>query len=436
MSQIVLELLILFVLLVANGVFSMSEMAVVSARKVRLRHLAENGDKKAGAALELAESPNSFLATVQIGITLVGVIAAAFSGATMARQLAAHFEKVEWLAPYSDKLSLGIVICALTFLTLVIGELLPKRVGMAYAERIARVVARPMNFISILTAPLVKVLSSSTEALMRILCLKGTEQTSVTNEEVKLMVREGMRAGVFHPSEATMVARVMELDQVPVRDLMTPRARVTWINVDDNHESIWHKIVVSGHSTFPVYEGNRDRVVGTVSVKSIYANLAAGAAVRVRDLTAPALIVPDSQPVIVLLEKFKETGKHLALVADEFGAIAGVLTLHDIMEAIVGDIPSADERAKPRALKREDASWLIDGMLDLTEFEARVPSFKLPPVAQRDYQTLAGFVIKELGRVPTEGEWFDYHGFRVEIIDMDGHRVDKILLTPVAKKAP
>jgi putative hemolysin len=431
MNSVLLELSIIFVLLVANGVFSMAEIAVVSARKARLRQLADGGDARARMALELAESPNTFLATVQIGITLVGVLAAAFSGATLAEKLAEPMKQVGWLAPHASKVSFAIVVSALTYFTLVIGELVPKRFGLSNPEGIARALAGPMRKLSALAAPLVSVLSFSTEMLLKLCRFKSGQEAVVTDEEVRLLVKEGTRAGIFHPNEAAMVESVMALDRIPVRDLMTPRAKIIWINVRDPHEAIWHKIVVSGHTTFPVYEDNRDHVVGVVSVKSIYANLAAGTAVKVKDLMTPALVVTASQSASSLLEKFKQTGRHIALVADEFGGITGMVSLHDIMEAIIGELPSLDERAKPRAVRRDDGSWLVDGMLDADEFERVVPGFKLHTSADRDYQTFAGFIVKRLGHVPHEGESFQLHGFHVEVIDMDNHRVDKVLLMPL-----
>jgi len=431
MNAIAVELSIIFLLLIANGVFSMAELAVVSARKARLRESAEGGDGRARIALELAEAPNTFLATVQIGITLVGVLAAAFSGATMAEKLAEPMKQVAWLAPYASKVSFAIVVTALTYFTLVIGELVPKRLGLSNPEGIARALAGPMRKLSALASPLVSLLSISTDALLKVFRFRSGEAAVVTDEEVKLLVKEGTRAGVFHPNEPAMVESVMALDRLPVRDLMTPRAKIIWINVRDPHEAIWHKIVVSGHTTFPVYEDNRDHVVGVVSVKAIYANLAAGTGVNMKDLMTPALIVPTSQSASSLLERFKQTGKHIALVADEFGGITGMVSLHDIMEAIIGELPSLDERAKPRAVRRDDGSWLVDGMLDADEFERVVPGFKLHPRAERDYQTFAGFIVKQLGRVPHEGESFQCHGFLVEVIDMDGHRVDKMLLMPL-----
>ena len=431
MTQIVLELSLIFVLLLANGMFSVAEIAIVAARKARLRQLADGGDSHARIALEVAGSPNAFLATVQIGITLISVSTASFAEATMATRLAGPMKQIAWLAPYSDKVSSAVVVIVLTYFTLVIGELVPKRLGLSNPEGIARTLAGPMRKLSAIASPLVALLSSSTEALLKLLRFKQGQQATVTDEEVKLLVKEGMRAGLFHPSEPAMVEGVMALDQIPVRDLMTPRAKIIWISVRDPHEAIWHKVVVSGHTTFPVYERDRDDLVGVVSVKAIYANLAAGTAVNMKDLTTPALVVPASQSASSLVEKFKQTGKHVALVADEFGSITGLVSLHDIMEAIIGELPSPDERAKPRAIRRDDGSWLVDGMLSVEEFERQLTDFKLHPQTERDYQTFAGFIVKHLGHVPREGETFQLHGYHVEVIDLDGQRVDKLLLMPL-----
>lgn len=431
MNSIALELAIIFLLLLANGVFSMTEIAVVSVRKARLRRMAEAGDNRARAALVLAESPNRFLSTIQVGITLVGILAAAFSGATLSVKLAEPLRQFDWLAPHADKVALALVVIALTYFTLVIGELVPKRLGLSFPEGIARLLAGPMTKLSGLVSPLVVLLSWSTDTMLKLFRIKPEPEVGVTEEEVKLMVREGTRAGVFLPHEPAMVEGVLALDRLPVRDLMTPRAKIIWINVADAHDSIWHKIVVSGHTTFPVYEGTRDQVIGVVTVKAIYANLAAGIPPRIRDLMTAPLIVPASLTANVLLEKFKQTGKFVALVADEFGGISGLVSLHDIMEAIIGELPSESERLKPTAKRRDDGSWLVDGMLDAEEFERLVPGFKLHPKLQRDYQTFAGFIMKHLGHLPHEGEIFPLHGYNVEIIDMDGHRVDKVLLMPL-----
>jgi putative hemolysin len=434
MNQILFEVAVIFVLLLANGVFAMTEIAVVSARKARLRQQAEGGDSLARKALALAESPNTFLATVQIGITLVGVLAAAFSGATMSAKLAEPLKQFAWLAPYADQVGFVLVVTALTYFTLVIGELVPKRLGLSNPEGIARALAAPMTALSRLASPLVTLLSASTEALLKIFRLRPEQEAAVSEDEVKLMVREGTRAGVFLKHESEMVESVLALDRVPVRDLMTPRAKIIWVNVAEMHDALWHKIVVSGHTTFPVYEGNRDHVVGFLTVKSIYANLAAGLQVKVKDLMTPPLVVPASQAASALLETFKRGRHRVAVVADEFGGVTGLVSLHDIMEAIVGDLPTQSEKAKPAALRRDDGSWLVDGMLDVEAFERLLPEFKLHPPGGRDYQTFAGFVMQHLGHVPHEGEIFQLHGYNVEVIDLDGHRVDKLLLMPV--KAP
>lgn len=436
MNPVALELSIIFALLLANGLFSMTELAIVSARKARLRQLADGGDARARAALELAESPNTFLSTVQIGITLVGVLAATFSGATLTARLAGPLKELDWLAPHADKVSFAVVVTVLTYFTLVIGELVPKRLGLGHPESIARALAGPMRRLSLLAGPVVRILGLSTDALLALVRVRPAPAAIVSEDEVKLLVKEGLRAGVFLPAESRMVESVLELDRVPVRDLMTPRAKIIWINVDEPHETTWHKIVVSGHTTFPVYEGNRDRVVGVVSVKSIYANLAAGVPVNVRHLMTPPLVVPASLMANTLLEKFKQSRKHVALVTDEFGGITGLVSLHDIMEAIIGELPTADERAKPQAVRRDDGSWLVDGMLAADDFERAVRGFKLHTGMDRDYQTFAGFIMKHLGHVPREGETFSLHGYTVEIIDMDGHRVDKVLLLPQNPKAP
>ncbi len=431
MNSILLELTIILALLLANGVFAMAEIAIVSARKNRLRSLAEAGDPSARRALELAGSPNTFLATVQIGITLVGVLAAAFSGAAMADKLAVPLTKIGWLVPYAEEAAFGIVVVVLTYFTLVIGELVPKRIGLGNPEGVARALAGPMHLLSRLGAPLVSLLGTSTDALLALFRIKPEPEVKVTEDDVRLLVREGMRVGVFHSHEPAMVESVMAFDRRPVRDIMTPRAKIIWINAADSHETIWHRIVVSAHSTFPVYEGRRDNVLGLVTVKAIYANLAAGIPVNVRDLVTPALFVPETQTVSNLLEKFRTSGRHIALTTDEFGTVTGLISLHNLMEAIVGDIPSPEDRLKPKAVRRPDGSWLVDGLLGAEVFAATVTDFPLHPPAQRDYQTFGGFVVKHLGHVPAEGETFRAHGYLVEVIDMDGLRVDKVLLLPL-----
>jgi putative hemolysin len=433
MSQIMFEIAVIFVLLLANGVFAMAEIAVVSSRKSRLRRLADLGNGNARVALDLAEAPNRFLSTVQVGITLVGIFAGAFGGATLATKLAGPLGQISFLAPHADKLAFAIVVMIITYFSLVLGELVPKRFALSNPEGISMAVARPMNWLSRFARPLVSFLSISTDGLLRILGFKPEKETMVSEEEVRVLMQEGVRAGAFNKVESHIVHSALEMDQLPVREIMTPRAKVIWLNQDDPHDQIWHKIVVSNHSYFPVYAGNRDHVVGVVSVKAIYANVAAGVGVKLRDVMVAPLIVPESQKVLQLVETFKQTGKHIALVTDEFGGIVGLVTLNDVMEAIIGEFPTQGERAKPEAKKRPDGSWLIDAMIDLDSVQRALPGFKFDGGAHSEYQTLAGFVVKQLGHVPKEGETFESQGYVFEVLDMDRHRVDKVLVLPATK---
>jgi putative hemolysin len=430
MSSVWIEIIIILALLIANGVFAMTEIAVVSSRKPRLRQFAEAGNPRARAALELAESPNRFLATVQIGITLVGILAGAFGGATLTKVLAQSLKQLGWLAPYADAISLGLVVAAITYLSLVLGELAPKRIGLRNPEGIAMWMAWPMQQLSRFARPMVSFLSLSTEGLLRLLRFRSEQAAVVTEEEVRGLMQEGLRAGAFNQVESRIVDQALALDSIRVQDLMTPRPKIIWLNVDDPHEAVWHKVVVSRHSHFPVYQGNRDRVVGVVSLKAIYANLAAGIPVRLKDLMTPPLVIPAMQTAIHLLETFRQTGQHIAFATDEFGAIVGLITLHDIMEAVLGEFPSADERRKPSAKKRPDGTWLIDAMIEIEKLENALPGFQLAPSERGEFRTLAGFVVKRFGRVPKEGETFTCQGYTFEVLDMDAHRVDKVLVLP------
>jgi putative hemolysin len=429
MSGIVAELLILLLLLVANGIFAMTEIAIVSVRKVRLRHLAEKGDTRAVAALDLAESPDRFLSTVQVGITLVGILAGALGGATLSEKLAIPLSQIPWLAPYAPQVALGIVVLGITYLSLILGELVPKRIGLGNPEGVALAMAKFMQRLSRVAGPIVGFLTKSTGGLLSLCGLKPVTNAAISEDEVRILMREGERAGAFNRVESHIIHRALELDQLTVRDLMTPRPKIIFLNKADPHETIWHKIVVSGHSHFPVYENQRDNVVGLLSVKAIYANLAAGTAARTADLMTKPLLVPTSQTAIQLLDVFKHQRKHLALVADEFGAIVGLVTLHDVMEALVGEFPSLEERSRPAIKRRDDGTWLIDGLVELERVENELPGFRPGGPLNRDFQTLAGYIVKKLGHLPHEGETVLADNYVFEVLDMDRHRVDKVLVT-------
>lgn len=428
MNVVLFEILVIFFLLLANGIFAMAEISVVSSRKGRLKALADEGSPKALAALALAQEPTRFLSTVQIGITLIGILAGAFGGATLSEEVAAVAARIPSLEPYSNAIGLGVVVAGITFFSLIIGELVPKRVGLSNPEKKAMLLAAPMNALSKVAAPLVWVLTSSTDLVLRLLGFGKEQESPPSEEEIAHLMEQGAAAGVFHRGERQMVEGVLRLDERPVTEIMTRKSKIVFLNVNDPDEANWRKIVTSGHSHFPVYEGTRDHVLGMVSVKALWANAAIGIPSRLRDHLTKPLFVPRSVTVVQLLESFKKTGKHLALVTDEYGSIQGIVSLIDVMEAIVGDLPEPGDRRAPDAVQRDDGSWLIDGAMDIEEFKTRFAFPLLPRERESGFETLGGFVLDRFGHIPTVGEHFNWNGWRVEVMDMDRHRIDKVLL--------
>ena len=422
------EILIIFVLLLANGVFAMAEIAIVSSRKARLKALAGEGSSKAQVALAMAQEPTRFLSTVQIGITLVGIFAGAFGGATLSEKLAVWLTQFPALASYSGALSLIIVVGAITYFSLIIGELAPKRIALTNPEARAMMLAKPMAFLSRLASPFVWFLTLSTNLILKGFGLGKDVEAPPSEEEISHLIEQGTTAGVFHKAERAMVEGVLRLDELPVTEIMTRRTKIVWLSIADSDEVNWRKIVASGHSHFPVYEGTRDNVVGMVSVKSLWANAAMGVANDLRNHLVRPLFVPDSITAVQLLETFKKSGKHLALVTDEFGSIQGLVSLIDVMEAIVGDLPQPGDRRTPDAVQREDGSWLIDGGMPVEEFRRRFNTGLLPHEDREIFETLGGFMVDRFGHIPAAGENFTWNGWRFEIVDMDRHRVDKVML--------
>ncbi|KCZ72854.1 CBS domain-containing protein [Candidatus Methanoperedens nitroreducens] len=433
MVDITFQILFIILLIIANGVFAMAEIAIVSARKARLQQLANEGDAKARAALELASSPNRLLSTVQIGITLIGILAGAFGGATIAGELAARLRSVPLFAPYSEAIAVGAVVLGITYLTLVIGELAPKRVALHNAEQIARIVANPMRVISRLASPAVYILSVSTDAVLRILGIRPIPAPPVTEEEINILIEQGMKAGTFEKAERDMVEHVFRLGDLRVGALMTPRTEIFWLDIDDSPEEIRQKIADSGHSRFPVCQDNLDNILGVVQVKDLLSHDMAGKPADLRTAMRRPLFVPESTHALRVLELFKQSGIHIALVVDEYGSIQGLITLNDILEEIVGEIPSIEELAEPLAVQREDGSWLLDGMLPIVDFKDIFGVKKLP--GEGIYQTLGGFIMMQMGRIPSVSSHFEWGGLRFEVVDMDKNRVDRVLVMP-ARRAP
>jgi putative hemolysin len=436
MSIVAFQIAAIILLILLNGFFAMSETALVSSRKARLRQRAEEGDRGARAALELADSPNRFLSTVQIGISLIGVLAGAFGGATLARPLAGALRGVPALAPYAGSVAFGAVVVAITYLSLILGELVPKRLALNGAEVVASRVSGPMRLISTITSPAVWFLSASTEAVLGLLRARSTPESPVSEQEVEILMEEGARAGVFEEEERDLVRRALQLDDRPVHELMTPRPKVAWLDADDPQEEVLRQAREAGHSYYPVARGDLDDLLGIASVKDAWVRQAFGEPADLLDSLRRSPLVPEGAPATDALEAFKRSGLPTALVIDERGHIEGLVTLTDVLEALVGEVPGEDEPAEEALLRREDGSWLVDGLLAAHELKKHLGTRGLPREGETDYQTVGGMVMEALGRVPEEGDRFEWEGYSFEVLDMDGRRVDKVLVAPVRNTDP
>ncbi|HEX8552529.1 MAG TPA: hemolysin family protein [Abditibacteriaceae bacterium] len=430
MSSVTTEIVFILVLVIANGVFSMAESAIVASRKARLQQAAQEGSSKARAALELAESPNRFLATVQIGITLIGILSGAFGGATLSKSIAAQVASVPTLAPYADSIGLGLVVLVITYLSLVIGELVPKRLALHSPERIASLVAAPMRTLSVIASPVVTVLGFSTDVVLRVFGLKASEEPPVTEEEIKVMMEQGTQAGVFEESEQDIVERVFRLSDRRVESLMTRRPDIVWLDLEDTWEEIRRKMAASVYSRLPVCRGGLDNVLGVVRARDILSQCMEGESVDLMVSLQPAVFIPETLPALNLLESLKVARTHIAFVINEHGVMQGLVTLHDILGAIVGDLPNVDESDEPDAVQREDGSWLLDGLMPIDDVKHIFDLAELPGDKTGNYSTLSGFIMSEMGRIPSISEHFTTAGLRFEILDMDSHRIDKVLVAP------
>lgn len=428
----IIEIIIIILLIIANGIFSMAEMAVVSARKALLRQKAEEGDAGAGVALELASEPNQFLSTIQIGITLVATLAGAFGGATIAGELSSALQDYPIVGPYSNAVSIVLVVLVITYLSLVIGELVPKRIALNSPERISSAIAAPMRAFSRLASPVIFVLSASTDLVLRALGVKPYVEPTVTEEEIKILIDQGTTAGVIEEEEQDILERVFRLGDQKADSIMTPRNEIVWLDIDDPPEEIQRKITSGPFSLFPVCRRRLDNVLGVVQAKDLLPCSMLDGKVDIKSSLLPPLFIPESMRALKVLERFKETGIHLAIVMDEYGSVQGILTLTNLLEAMVGDIPHIEELAEPMIVKRDNGSWLVDGALPVEEFK---DAFQIDELPEEDlYQTVGGFIMMHLERVPSTGDHFEWGGYRFEVVDMDEHRVDKILVVPLRKE--
>jgi putative hemolysin len=414
------DILIVLLLVFLNGVFVMSEMAIISVRKVRLQQMANQGSINARVALDLANAPNQFLPTVQIGITLLAILSGAFGETTISKRVEPLLRLIPALQPYSGAIASVIAILTITYLTIIIGELVPKRLALNNPEPIASSVAIPMRMLSQIGAPAVYVLSYSTELILRI-----------TEEEIKVLIEQGTEAGTFEEAEQDMVERVFRLGDRRVSALMTPRPDLTWLDLEDSVEENRQKMLGSGHSRFPVCQGGLDNVVGLVHVTDMLSRTLTGQPLDLSASLRRPLFVPESTRGLKVLELFKQSSNQIALVVDEYGVIQGLVTVNDILVELVGDFPSIEDADEPQAVQREDGSWLLDGMLPVDDFFELFGIEEISSENRGSYHTMGGFVITNMGKIPTAAEHFEWNGLRVEVVDMDGNRVDKILVMPI-----
>lgn len=429
-----MELPILLGLMVLNGVFAMSEIAVVSSRRAKLQKLADEGRPGASSALALHEHPSNFLSTIQVGITSVGVLAGALGENAFAAQLSAQIAKLGGLADYADAISLTIVVLGITYFSVVIGELVPKRVALLRPEAISLVIARPMTWLARIARPLVWLLGTSSTALLRLLRAERSDEPPVSDEEIEVLMRQGAEAGVFHAAERAIVANVLRLDEQKVRAIMTPRTELYFIDLDDPPEHLHRRISESPHSRLPVCRGGLEHVLGMLRLSDL-ARAGGGLTPTpgmIEHLLQAALVLPETLTTTQLLEQFRRGRTPLALIVDEYGSVEGLVTLYDVLTAIIGDLPADHTDEDPEAVPREDGSWLVDGAIGIGRFRSVIQRKQPLPGEEDDvFHTLAGFVLQTLGHIPRAGESFVAEDLRFEVIDLDGHRIDKVLVSPV-----
>jgi len=430
MDGITLELSLIGLLILANGVFSMSEMAVVSSRKARLRQRADDGSKGAAVALQLAENPHDFLSTVQVGITLIGTLAGAFGGATVAEKVAVYLKQFPAIAAHADTIAISVVVLVITYLSLIIGELVPKNLALSNAEGIASAVAPPMRLLSKIGSPVVAFLTLSTKLVTKLLPFRPNADAPVTEEEVKVLIAQGTEHGTFEEAEQEMVEGVFRLGDRRVIDLMKPRHRVTSLDASVDWPANLQTLRGSEYSRFPVIDGDPDRIVGVVHVKDILIAAGPAADLDLKAIARKALFLPEFTPALDLLERFQESGQQMALVVDEHGSFQGIVTLTDLVEAVVGDLRGPTSAPRPAITRREDGSWLADGALPISALLDELELRKVPG-EEDEFSTIAGLFLAHFRHIPSPGDHIVIDSWRFEILDMDANRIDKMLVSRV-----
>ena len=427
-----MEILVLLVLIVLNGVFAMSELALMTSRKPRLQRWANEGRRGSAAALALSENPANFLSTTQVGITVIGITSGAFGEVTIAQPIATWFSQWPLTADHASLLATAAVVTVITVTSLIIGELVPKRLALLNPEALASVMAKPMSWLTIAAYPAVRLLSVMSEAVLQVIGIRPSAEPPVTEEEIRILMAHGTRAGVFEVHERKLVSRVFRLDELSVEGIMTPRGDIVYLDLDQPNEVNLSRAVASNHSRLPVCRGGLQNVIGMAFMKHLLADSVAGKSLRIEAHLVAPLYVPETISVMSLVELFKKHRETAALVVNEFGDIEGLVTLRDVMEALAGEL-AVTEEAEPDVVQREDGSWLIDGGVTVQRFKEALDVHASMPGEEATYHTLAGFVISQLGRIPRAGDVVNWDGLRFEVVDMDRKRVDKVMVSRAAE---
>lgn len=434
------DILIISFLILMNGVFAMSELALVSAKRMRLERRAEEGSRGARAAIALAEDPSNFLSTVQVGITVIGIFNGAFGEASLASSLATHLETVPVIAPYAREAATGLVVVFITVASIIFGELVPKRIAMRYPEAMATLFAPPLRFLSVLMAPFVKFLALTTNAIVRVMGIHHAKEDAPTEEDIAGMIKEGADTGVFEKTEYDIVQRALRLDDQHLKSLMTPRVDLVIIDLEDDRQQNLETMAANPYSRYPVCRGDRSHMLGYVMARDLFAQAVRTGSLDAIDLDGAVqelLYVPETVSAMALLEMFKKNRAELALIVDEYGDIQGMVTLSDVMSALVGDVTVAGEEHDADAVQRPDGSWLVDGGVSLDRFRDLLETGQtFPGEDEGAYHTLAGFMLYQLGYIPKPAEIVDWEGFRFEVMDMDGNRIDRIMVSRYVKVEP
>lgn len=434
MNEILFEVVLIAILIVINGLFSMTEIAVVSARRVRLARSAADGSSGAAVALELQERPERFLSTVQIGITLIGILSGAFGGALLADEVAEVVVTFPALAPYADMIGFGVIIAIITFFSLVIGELVPKSIALNRPEVIATIFSRPMNLVSKITSPIVWLLTTSTKLILKLMRISESGEASITEEEIRAHIAQGTAIGVLEETEQELIEGVIKLDDQSISAVMTTRLKIQWMDLNDDIEINKRKLIESPYSRLPVCRGGLDGIIGVVKSRDLLSNMLSGGELDIEKALKQPVFVPETKTALEMLEVFRSSHTLLAMVVDEYGSVEGLVTINDLLEEIVGDLETGGV-ANSSVVQRDDGSYLLDGSLSVLDFRQVLGLPELPADERDSYQTLAGFMLARLEKVPTEGDKFVWNGYAFEVMDMDGRRVDKVLVSAVASSS-